>query len=111
MRKNQKYTQEEMYMAIELWKESGLSQKKYCNQNQLSFSTFKYWQKKYQKDTGKQHTTISSRSFIPVHIPQGISTTLPETDTGTISITYPNGIIVNCPANTSIEQLRGLIKL
>jgi hypothetical protein len=27
MKKNQKYTQEEMYMAIELWKECGVSQK------------------------------------------------------------------------------------
>jgi hypothetical protein len=33
MKKNQKYTQEEMYLAIALRKESGLSQQKYCRQN------------------------------------------------------------------------------
>ncbi|QQS49724.1 MAG: hypothetical protein IPM71_14330 [Bacteroidota bacterium] len=110
MRKNQKYTQEEMYMAIELWKESGISQKNYCNQNHLSYSTFKYWFNKYQKDRhGKKPG--STKSFIPVHIPQTITTHLPESNTGMISISYPNGVVVNCPTTTSIEQLRGLIKL
>jgi len=30
MRKNQKYSKEEMYLAIELWQENGLSQVKFC---------------------------------------------------------------------------------
>jgi len=110
MRKNQKYTKEEMYLAIELWKESGISQKKYCLQNHLSFNTFKYWQKKYQKDKAV-HGAKASRSFIPVHIPHAITTTLPETDTVLISITYPNGVIVSCAVSIGIEQLRTLIKV
>jgi transposase-like protein len=110
MRKNQKYTREEMYMAIELWKESGISQENYCNQNNLSFSTFKYWQKKFQSDSqGKNSKSL--KPFIPVHIPQAITTNLAEADTHIISINYPNGVIVNCPAGISIEQIRGLIKL
>jgi hypothetical protein len=111
MRKNQKYSQEEMYLAIELWKESGISQKKYCTQNHLSFSTFKYWQKKYQRDK-KEQLRKSSRSFIPVHIPsEAITTALPDIDPGCITISYPNGILVNCPVNIRIEQLHSLIKL
>jgi transposase-like protein len=110
MRKNQKFTREEMYMAIELWKESDLSQKNYCNQNNLSFSTFKYWQKKYQADRQGKKPKLS-KPFIPIHIPQPITTNLPEAETGIISINYPNGVVVNCPTGISIEQIRGLIKL
>ena len=43
MRKNQKYSQEEMFMAVELYLESGLSQKKYAIQEGLAEGTFKYW--------------------------------------------------------------------
>jgi transposase-like protein len=110
MRKNQKYTQEEMYIAIELWKESGLSQKKYCKQNHLSLSTFRYWQKKYQKDkSGNDHNTV--QSFIPVHIPQSIDTSIQVVNPEYITITYPNGIKVNCPVSIHIEQLHTLIKI
>jgi len=31
MRKNQKYSKEEMYLAIELWQKTGLSQDKFCS--------------------------------------------------------------------------------
>jgi hypothetical protein len=110
MKKNQKYTHEEMNMAIDLWKESGLSQKSYCNQNNLAYNTFKYWQKKYQADRHDKKPK-SSKPFIPVHIPQAITTNLPEADTGIISINYPNGVIVNCPIGINIEQIKGLIKL
>jgi hypothetical protein len=110
MRKKQKYTQEEIYLAIELWKESGISQKDYCIQNDLSFSTFNYWQKKYQADRyGKK--AKSFKPFIPVHIPQSITTKILETGTRIISITYPNGVVVNCPVGISIEQIRELVKL
>jgi transposase-like protein len=47
MKKNQKYNQEEMFLAVELCKESGLSQKEYAIQEGLSLHTFKYWVKKY----------------------------------------------------------------
>lgn len=110
MRKNQKYTQEEMYMAIELWKESGISQKNYCKQNNLSYNTFKYWLNKYHKDR-QGRKSGSSKSFIPVHIPQTVTAHIPEPNTGMISINYPNGVVLNCPVDISVEQLRGLINL
>jgi transposase-like protein len=108
MKKNQKYTREEMFMAIELWKESGLPQKTYCGQNNLSFSTFKYWQKKYQKEIGNDKAQVSTHSFIPVHVPKA-----PEADIapGIITISYPNGVTIDCPVNTRIDLLRSLIKL
>jgi transposase-like protein len=109
MRKNQKYTQEEMYLAIELWEESGLSQKKYCRQNQLSFSTFKYWLRKYSKEKAGQES--KSISFIQVHIPKVEDAILPVTDQDGITIIYPSGTQVSCPVNISTEKLCILIRI
>ncbi len=39
-----------MFLAVELWKESGLSQKEYAQQEGISLHTFKYWVKKYNAD-------------------------------------------------------------
>jgi hypothetical protein len=52
VRKNQKYSKEEMYLAIELWQESGLSQVKFCSREKLSVKTFSYWYRKYKKGKG-----------------------------------------------------------
>jgi hypothetical protein len=52
MRKNQKYSKEEMYLAKELWQESGLSQFKFCSRENLSVKTFSYWYRKYKKEKG-----------------------------------------------------------
>jgi hypothetical protein len=110
MRKNQKYTLEEMYLAIELLKESALSQKKYCKQSHISPSTFRYWQKKYQKEKcGLAKNQI--QSFIPVHIPNSIDTIAQVVNPEHITISYPNGIRVNCPVNISDEKLQTLIKI
>ena len=49
MRKNQKYSKEEMYLAVELWQESGLSQVKFCSREKLSVKTFSYWYRKYKE--------------------------------------------------------------
>lgn len=110
MRKNQKYTQEEMYTAIELWKESGKAQKRFCQENNLSFSTFNYWQRKYKKDISTDVPRLS-RSFIPIHIPQANNNKLNGTHPMDILIIYPNGVKVSCPQDIRIEQLRTLITI
>jgi hypothetical protein len=48
MRKNQKYSKEKIYLAIELWQESGLSQGKFCFRENLSAKIFSYWYRKYK---------------------------------------------------------------
>lgn len=54
MRKNQKYTEEEMFLAVELYQESNLSQKDYAIQEGLKVGTFKYWVKKYNEFHGSK---------------------------------------------------------
>jgi transposase-like protein len=110
MRKNQKYTKEEMYMGIELWKESGISQKNYCKQNSLSFNTFKYWLNKYAHENPAAKPAVTNR-FLPVQvttIKEGnhISHTPKE-----ISIYYPGGIEVRCPSDIGVLQLKTLLSI
>ena len=112
MRKNQKYTQEEMYLAIELWKESGISIEKFCHQEALAVGTFKYWQLKYNREQKKQFGS-TSKPFIPIqvtsHTTRQISSSLNINDS--ITIAYPNGIEVSCPISVGMDQLKALIKL
>jgi hypothetical protein len=105
MKTNQKYTQEEMYIAIELWQESNQSQSKFCKHEGIPHHIFLYWLRKYRK----QKNTASQQTFIPVKVAQ-CNASIPNI-TGIITIDYPNGVQVHCPAQMSIEQLKSLIKL
>ncbi len=111
MRKSQKYSKEEMFLAIEMWRESGLAQIQFCDRENLSIATFGYWLKKYRKEKGqpKPSREKTVKAFIPVEVPKTIgpaSTTIDQ-----IGITYPNGVKVTCPASIGIQQLKTLINL
>jgi len=109
MRKNQKYTKEEMYLAVELCKESNMTQNEFCKKEGLALGTFKYWQRKYQEQ--HIHTGSSkSSSFIPIEVAAHDTEQTHNNDSGYITISYPNGIQVSCPVNISDQQLKALIK-
>jgi hypothetical protein len=111
MRKNQKYTQEEMYLAVEIWQESGITLKQFCSKENLSSSTFSYWLRKYRKEKSTPSSIVNS--FVPVELSSSPMICKPDADNtdGDILISYPNGIQVNCSGSTSTEKLIELIKL
>ncbi len=51
--------------TIAAWKDSGLSQKKYCDQEQLTYSTFVYWRGRVRQlaDDGSVSGKVN---FVPV---------------------------------------------
>lgn len=59
-----KQTQEDMFNKIASWKESGLSQKAYCEQNNIRYYVFHYWYKRYRD----QQEAVGGNAFIPVNI-------------------------------------------
>jgi hypothetical protein len=110
MRKNQKYTQEDMYHAIGQLKESGQSHSEYCSQNKMSYHTFKYWLKKYKK--GENYPTPQlPGTFIPLQAVGPKAAGIPTSLTGEIIITYPTGVQVICPPSVGVGQLKALINL
>ena len=113
MRKNQKYSKEEMYLAIELWQESGLSQTRFCSRENLSVKTFSYWLRKYRKEKGVsiEGGKKISDTFIPVEISRGATSTGTSTNSTRIDVSFPNGVQLSCPVGIDISQLKTLINL
>ena len=98
-----------MFLAIELWKESGLSQSKFCIEEKISLQTFGYWYRKYK--SGKvllpNPGLKESETFIPVELPHTVhSAAVTPSD---IKVSFPNGVQINCPTGIDIQQLKTLI--
>jgi hypothetical protein len=71
-----------MLSLIETRQESGKTQQAFCQEHDLTFTTFYYWLKCY-----RQHIDYSS--FLPFDISSGSN----------IEIRYPDGIIFNAVQN------------
>lgn len=107
MHKIQRHTQGEMFDHIEAWKNSGQSQKIYCEQAGLAYTTFQYWAKKYREELSETEIT-DMPGFIPVKV-------RPDSEKGQTGITnqlhflFPNGIQVKCSESVHPEVLRTLL--
>jgi transposase-like protein len=103
MRKNQKYSKEQMFALILKCENSGLSQEKFIKHHGISMSTFGYWRKKYLKETGHDKR---KDNFIPVKIDK--TTDKPSE---VVEVVYPNGVRMLCPADMDLSRLKPLIVL
>ena len=96
------------------WDKSELNQKEYCQKNSVSYSVFKYWNKKRKleriiKVTSKKKRQPSSPpkstdKFIPITITQKLKSS-------GFRIAYPNGVQVTCPEEIDLEQFKQLIQI
>src|SRR3954467_7720131 len=59
-----KQTQEDMLKMIASWKQSGLSQKAYCEQNNIRYYVFHYWYKRYRDQQG----AVDNGTFVPLNV-------------------------------------------
>jgi hypothetical protein len=107
MRKIQKHTQEEMFGHIEAWKSSGQSQKIYCEQAGLAYTTFQYWAKKYREESSETEIT-DIPGFIPVEVRPDPGQD-PTVFTNKLHFLFPNGIQVMCPESVHPEVLKTLL--
>ena len=86
--------QVEMLSLIEQWQESGKTQQAFCQQNNLTYTTFYYWLKRYRRG-------VDESSFLPIEVSSG----------SYIEIRYPGGIILQLPAATSLSTVKQLLRL
>lgn len=77
----------QMYAVIEKYQNSPLSQKVFCKQEDLPYSTFTYWLKKYRRFN---QTTRVQDDFIPMKINERSAQKKAEW----CEIEFPGGIII-----------------
>jgi len=93
------------FATIEKYLASKLTQKKFCEQEQLTYSTFQLWLKKYRqaKAPAISEPGKPGNNFVPLTF---------QTPAATASyiIEYPNGVVL--PINRAVEPqtLRQLIQ-
>jgi hypothetical protein len=107
MRKNQKYTQGQMYKAIEQCKQECQSHMQYCNSVGIPYQTFKYWVNKYNRE--KDAEKPKSSTFLPLQVSQPVTFGQSGDSPEFITISYPNGIQVSCPVSVSPIVLKTLL--
>ncbi len=78
---------------IQDWLKSNFSIAEYCNQNNLSQSTFQYWRAKFDANNkgGKKDDMIETPKFVPVEIAMEPSKDKESYDS--LLVQYPNGNI------------------
>jgi hypothetical protein len=64
-----KNTQKQMFAMVADWKQSGLSQRAWCEQKQIRYHIFHYWYKRYRDEQSKS----SERAFIPLNVKPSFS--------------------------------------
>jgi len=95
MKKQDRITrQTDMLSLIEQWQGSGKSQKLFCMERDLTYTTFYYWLKRYRRGQDESN-------FLPVEISSG----------SYIEIRYPGGVILQLPAATRLSTVKQLLSL
>lgn len=98
---------ERMSSLIQSYQSSDQTQKDFCTQNDITYSTFQFWLKKYRenKDTSdKREKRLQSGGFIPVDI-----TGSSEEETTGFQIEYPNGVRLSFRSIPDMGIIRELL--
>ena len=97
-----------MYGHIENCYLSKQSQRVYCQEHGLAYSTFQYWAKKYRKGHISNANPDTAPGFIAVRVqpdPQDNKTHNP----GQLHFLMPNGVQVMCPETIQPQVLQTLL--
>jgi hypothetical protein len=97
---NNPEVQQQMFQLIEQWKQSGLSQNAFCEQQLIRFHKFYYWYKCYRK----QHDLSdgNGKSFVKLEVEKPVLAS-------SVEIHFPGGIHVLFHEPVSSNYLKTLI--
>lgn len=98
--RNNTEVRRQMFEMIEQWKQSGLSQKIFCEQQLIDFHKLSYWYKCYRR----QHNTPdnSKSGFVKLKIEKPVAA-------ASIEIQFPNGRRLLFHEPVSSDYLKALI--
>ena len=83
-----------MLSLIEQWQESGKPQQLFCQEHDLTYTTFYYWLRRYRR-------RMDDSNFLPVEISSGSH----------IEIRYPGGVVLQLPVEVRLSTLKQLLFL
>jgi hypothetical protein len=94
-----------MFVLIEAYLSSGLTQRSFSQKHSIPYSTFQWWLQKYRKVKG---STKNQKRFIPINLTS--SKTLLNHPQYTCAIEYPNGVIIHLGEKIDTQLLLQLIQ-
>jgi hypothetical protein len=103
MAKRKKRGRESWIRLFEEWLSSGLSQRRFCERREISFSTFCYWRRRLRGDSEVE----SQPCFIPVEIKPLRQSTRPSH----YEVRLKDGVRIRVPSDFESESLSRLIDL
>ena len=83
------------------WKQSGQSQRQFCQANALRYSRFLYWRRKLEGVAGPPGAQQAGGGFVQVAYPM--------TDDAGLTLTLPNGLILRGIRADNISVVRQLL--
>jgi hypothetical protein len=98
MRKDSE-VQQQMFQLIEQWKQSGLSQNAFCQQESIRFHKFYYWYKCYRRQHDREDTVPG---FVKLKIEK-------PPVTSSVEVHFPGGIRVLFHEPVNSNYLKALI--
>lgn len=94
-------TRTEMFLMIENWKQSGLSQKAYCRERDIRYFVFHYWYRVYRDERGEQKG--KQPAFVPVRIER------PQTPSAFMELLLPDGKRLLFHREPTVDFLKALL--
>ena len=96
---------QEMFASIEKYLSSKLTQKQFCKNEKLAYSTFQKWLQLYKKNNPAVEQKPTKKAFIPVEIAHQQT----ATENSQCLIEYPNGIIIRFKGEFDSQLIQSLI--
>jgi hypothetical protein len=93
-----------MFRVVERYRQSGMTQKRFCESEGLPLSTLQYWAYRYKQEPAQRPE--NSRPFIELKAQPSASSV-----NDTIVLTYPNGVTLSLSGAIDLVSLKELITL
>jgi hypothetical protein len=87
---------------IEAWRNSSLSQRRFCQTHDLPYPNFLYWRRKLEEEAGACRTTSSSSGFATVNYRHDANNGL--------ALSLPNGLVLRGICADNVPVVRQLLE-
>ena len=99
--RNNRIVRQQMLELVDRWKKSGLSQKSFCQKEQIPFHKFYYWLRRSRHKT--ENTKETDAGFVKLKIKEPVALS-------SIEVHLPQGVRLFFHAPVSAEYLKTLLR-